>query len=213
MSNTTKSIDLNFKPASYFLSLESATLLLSSIKGVERRRAVKELIDSGRLDEVPEFLGKSALSDEEREALGAIHPAFMGGEYLPDLEEDEVEIARITIRSVMSDATSVYARREEGEIRYRVVDEYGGETLRGVGPAEMSSDTPLTLEELVDFFDDAWPLMDVLQMNYPGDLEGMLGFFAADSEFYDEIDDLYRERVIAEFKETEGSVQSAASDP
>jgi hypothetical protein len=53
----------------------------------------------------------------------------MGGEYLPDLKQDEVEIARITIASTTQDVTSVFARRGKHRIYYRVVDEYGGETL------------------------------------------------------------------------------------
>ena len=59
---------------------------------------MRRLIDAGGLDSVPEFLLQSALSDEVRQALGRIHPAMMGGEYLPNLTPNEVEIARITDR-------------------------------------------------------------------------------------------------------------------
>ena len=44
-------------------------------------------------------------------------------EYLPDLMENEVAIARITIASITLDVTSVYARLGKNRIRYRVVDE------------------------------------------------------------------------------------------
>ena len=39
--------------------------------------------------------------------------------------------------------------------------------------------------------------MDVLEMNYEGNLEGKLDFFSGRSEFYDEFDALLRERVCA----------------
>jgi hypothetical protein len=38
-----------------------------------------------------------------RSALGRLHPSFMGGEYLPDRRDTEVEIARINIDSTTSD--------------------------------------------------------------------------------------------------------------
>jgi hypothetical protein len=53
----------------------------------------------------------------------------MGGEYLPDRRDTEVEIARIKIDSTTSDMTSVYARPGKDRINYRVVDEYWGDTL------------------------------------------------------------------------------------
>ncbi|MDP2325742.1 MAG: hypothetical protein Q8N51_17180 [Gammaproteobacteria bacterium] len=148
------------------------------------------------------FLAKSALSQAERRAIGRIHPMFMGGEYLPDMDEQEVEIARISIHSTTSDVTSVYARRGQDGIAYRVVDEYEGETLSGDN--ERTSKSPLSLEELTEFFLGAWPLMDVLEMNYEGDLDGMLGFFWADSAFYPALDALLRERVEEAFGEAAG---------
>ena len=124
-------IDLDYRPASYFWPHGLATHLLARVKGAARKAALKDLIDAGRLDEVPAFLAKSALSEAERRAIGRIHPALMGGEYLPDLDETAIEIARISIRSTTGDVTSLYARRGEGCIHYRVVDEYGGDTLTG----------------------------------------------------------------------------------
>jgi hypothetical protein len=122
-------IDLGFRPTSYFWPLGLETHLLARIKGAERKLALQTLIGAGRLDEVPAFLAQSALDPEERRAVGRIHPAFMGGEYLPDMKQEEVAIARITIASTTQDVTSVYARRGKGRIHYRVVDEYGGDTL------------------------------------------------------------------------------------
>src|SRR3989442_15456290 len=88
-------IDLEFRPRSYFWPLGLETHLLARIKGAERKAELQRLIDAGRMDEIPNFLVQSALGGAERQALGRIHPALMGGEYLPDLLENEVVIARI----------------------------------------------------------------------------------------------------------------------
>ncbi len=193
VTTTAAAINLDYRPASYFWPHGLATHLLARVKGAERKAALRALIDAGRIDEVPELLAKSALSDAERQAIGRIHPALMGGEYLPNLHDTEIEIARISIQSVTSDVTSVYARRGEGCIHYRVVDEYEGDTLSG--ERERTTTQPLTLGELVDYFTSTWPFIDVLRMNYEDDLEGMLGFFSGDSAFYAKFDNLLRERV------------------
>ena len=86
-------IDFAFRPRSYFWPLGRETHLLTRIKGAERKAALKRLIDAGRIDEIPDFLAQSTLSETERQALGRMHPAFMGGEYLPNMLQTEVEIA------------------------------------------------------------------------------------------------------------------------
>jgi hypothetical protein len=192
-------IDLAFHPLSYFWPLGLQTHLLACIKGAERKAALKQLIDARRLDEIPEFLAQPALSEAYREALGRIHPAFMGGEYLPDLTPNEVAIARITIASTTQDVTSVYARRGKHRIYYRVVDEYEGETLSG--RTTRTSSRPLTLGELETFFNGAWSIFDVLAMNFGHDgydLDRMLRFVVdVESQFYPQIGRLYRQRIEA----------------
>jgi len=190
-------IDLGFRPKSYFWPLGLETHLLSRIKGAERKAALKQLIDGGRLDDIPAFLAQSSLSNEERRAIGRIHPAFMGGEYLPDLMANEVMIARITIASTTQDVTCVYARRGKNRIRYRVVDEYEGETLSG--RTTRTSTKPLTLGELSAFFDGAWSIFDVLEMNFGHDgydADEMQRFVVGlDSQFYPDFGRLYRRRI------------------
>ncbi len=190
-------IDLSFRPASYFWPLELERHLLARIKGAERKAAVQRLIDAGRLDEIPSFLRQSSLSNTDRQAIGRIHPAFMGGEYLPDLTSHEVEIARITIASVTQDVACVRARRRKGRIFYRVVDEYEGDTLSE--KRTRTSTRPLTLGQLECFFNGAWSVFDVLQMNFGDegyDLTQMQRFvIGIESEFYPTIDALYRQRI------------------
>ena len=198
-----KPFDLNFRPKSYFWDLGAESELLTHIKGAARREALQQLIDQGQRAKIPDFLSRAKLSDEERTAIGRIHPYFMGGEYLPDQEDGEVEIARIEINSTTGDVTSVYASLADSGIHYRVVDEYGGDTLSG--PSEMDSSLPLTLGELESFFTDAWPLMEVLEMNFQDDVEGMLGFFRAHSQFYPELDALLRQRVLEAYPKATSS--------
>lgn len=192
-------IDLGFRPASYFWPMGLETHLLSRIKGAERKAALKRLIDSGRLEDIPAFLAQSGLSQDERQMLGRLHPAFMGGEYLPDLTSNEVMVARIVIASTTQDVVCVYARRTKQRIHYRVVDEYGGDTL--TERRSRTSVRPLTLGHLEAFFNGAWSIFEVLDCNFAEDgydLDEMQDFVVAiESEFYPEFGALYRQRIAA----------------
>ena len=193
-----ETIDLAFRPKGDFWPLGVEKHLLTHIKGAARRAMLERMIEEGRFSEIPAALAKARLTDEERAAIGRIHPRLMGGEYLPDMSDDEVEIARIEIASTTFDVTSVYARRKpDGRIQYRVVDEYDGGTL--TGKKKRVAAKPLTLGELETFFLESWPLLDVLQMNFDGDVEAMLDFFVGRSEFYPDFDQLLRQRVVDTF--------------
>jgi hypothetical protein len=192
-------IDLCFRPKSYFWPLGLETHLLSRIKGAERKAALQRLIDSGHLEDLPDFLAQSALDADDRMALGRLHPAFMGGEYLPDLLPREVMVARITIASVTQDVTCVYARRTKQRIHYRVVNEYEGDTLSE--RRTRTSVKPLTLGELEAFFNGAWSIFQVLEANFADDgydRDEMQAFVVGvESEFYPEFGALYRARIAA----------------
>jgi len=103
------------------------------------------------------------------EGLESVHPMFMGGNYFPEMEDGEVEIARIEIASTTSDVRSLFAKMADGQIHFRVVDEYEGGTL--TGPSEMKSEKALTLGEMADFFLSAWSLIEVLEMNFETDVD------------------------------------------
>jgi hypothetical protein len=190
--------NLSFRPKSYVWPLGLKTHALSSIKGADRNAFAAQFFEEGREAEIPAKVLQPSLSESDRRRAGAIHPSLMGGEYLPDNDPGEIEIARITLASVTQDVTSVYAARTSDGIRFRVVDEYDGETL--TAPSEFTSAEPLTLGELFDFVMEALDLYSVLEMNF-GDSgyarEQVLAFFDASSEFYPEWDRLLRSRVEA----------------
>ena len=200
----TDAIDLEYRPSSYFRPQPLEEYVLSRVKGAVVKAHLRELLAADQHDEVARLLREEGVPEDEVRALGGIHPLFMGGNYLPNPRPGEVEIARIFIESTTGDVTAVYAQPHEGRIRYRVVDEYSGGTLRK-SKARLKADSPLTLGELYDFFTGAWPLHAVLDMNFQGDVEGMLGFFVAESDFYPDLDALCRQRVLEAFpKEAEG---------
>ena len=198
-SHPGNAIDLQYRPTTYFRPEKLEKYLLSKVKGAVVRRKLKRLFDAGRHAEVRELLEDPAFPAVDRKVLESIHPMLMGGNYLPDTKDGEVEIARICIDSTTSDVTSVYAKPHLGAIRYRVVDEYDGDTLDG--PAKAKTKEPMTLGEFAEFFLKAWSLIRVLRMNYPDDVEGALGFFRAESDFYPDFDRLCRQRVRERYAE------------
>ena len=158
------SIDLKFRPRSYFWAKAHGIQLLSDIKGANRRLVYEQALELDDVSELDPAISSHALDETDRKDLGQLHPWFMGGEYLPNAQPKEVEIARITIASTTQDVTSVYARPLGKRIAYRIVDEYGGETLSGV--SARTSMLALTLGELVKFFISGWELLVVLDCNF-----------------------------------------------
>ena len=194
-------IDLDFRPSTYFKPQNLEKHLISIIKNAVVKRKLQTLFDEGRHAEVKELLGTHGISDEDTKSLEAIHPMFMGGNYLPDSEDGEVEIARISLSSVTADVACINACLREGTIHYRIIDEYDGDTIDG--DTEFESEQPLTLGKLTDIFMAAWSLIDVLAMNFNDDLDASLGFFSATSDFYPNFDRLCRRRVTEHFTSTE----------
>jgi len=193
---------VRYRPRDYFGRHDLQTALLTQVKGTVRRKALLDAIEEGEFNEVPDALKGPALSEPVRQFVGSLHPALMGGEYLPTVENVEVEIARISIQSTTGDVTSVYARLSGKRIAYRVVDEYGGDTLSG--NTRRTSSRPLTMGQLIDFFLGAWDLFVCLEANFEGDLERMLEFFEGDSEFYPYFDSELRRRVRERFPPLSG---------
>jgi hypothetical protein len=146
---TYPNIDYMQCPASYWEDEDVLACLLRDLKGTERRKLITKCWREGTLDELPEDFLKNTLDEEDRERFGRLSPACMGGEYLPDYQPGETEIARLELRSITADVISIRARRAGGRIVYSIVDEYATEFEQ----QRQSSRKPLTLAELVRFID------------------------------------------------------------
>ena len=86
--------DLDFGPKSYWGPQNLSAYFGSHITGELRRQAAKRDAVSGSDLSVP---CEPSLDSTTRSIQGSIHPWLMGGEYLPPLRPDEVEIARVTL--------------------------------------------------------------------------------------------------------------------
>jgi hypothetical protein len=198
-------IDLDFTPAGYFAFRDLHLALPSDIKGQARRTLARQLAAEGR--ELPRDLAAPELSAEDRQMWGAIHPALMGGEHLPPMKRDEVEIARISLKSVTGDQISVRARRQSDRVVYSIVDEYEGEN----GDYELhpkTSGKPLSMRQLIELLDRAcerggavmspvvWQVEDGTSS-----IDDMRGFVTVESDFYPDLGAYYEARFERYFAE------------
>jgi hypothetical protein len=185
---------MDFRPETYFENLPSRTLLLSSVNGEERRAALERAIDEEGLDGAAPFLGEPLLDDEERKVWGSGHPAFMGGEYLPAMGQEEVEIARIVLASVTQDVITIRARRQGRFITYSVHDEYES----AIEMAFDRSTRPLTMRRLIHFINGTRlsdsdrvglvrPWIDINVAEGGADPESLRGFVKIKSVFYPQL--------------------------
>jgi hypothetical protein len=188
------------RPASYWGLLAEVEEIILRIPGTERRSIAKRILDTAGFEGLRGWLAKEELSEAERTAWGRIHPALMGGEFLPPIEAAEVEIARIAIASTTGDVISVRATHEADGIRYSIVDEYETEFT----PTIERSKQPLSLRELIELIDgssrgedDAGVVLPILAMNYEysDDPETLTSFISVSSAYYPGLGAFYDERI------------------
>src|SRR5512140_1979700 len=79
--------DLDFRP-DYWNPADPVTAIVANIKGAVRRGLVVQALrrepgDPAAATDIPEDLREDALEEGDRIMWGRIHPAMMGGEYLP----------------------------------------------------------------------------------------------------------------------------------
>ena len=130
--------------------------IVRRIKGNYRRRFVSRAIQDEGVNSVPDAWKNHDISEVLKGWLGRQNPQFRGGEDLPDLENGEVEIARLTLaNSVHGEVTSLRAKltKQDGKISLRMVDEYESEIKLPYQLANM----PLTSEQVIGLFRDADP--------------------------------------------------------
>lgn len=207
----TDTIDVNFRPGTYFRPHRLEEYLLTRVRGRAARRLLRELFAAGRHDDAVQLLGPDGLDPSLQRSLERIHPRYMGGAYLPAMRPNEVEIASVTLASTLSDVTSVYVRKSGSRFHYRVVDEYNGEMLQG--RTTRTSVRPLTLRELTEFFFGAWDLLDLLDSTFDDEYRHeMLDFFSASSSFYLDFGAYSRQLVHARFPELAQEIHDDEDD-
>lgn len=143
--------DLAFQPRSYWGPASLQDHFGSRVTGEVRRQGI--MADAAADQAITQPL---SIDEPERSRRAAIHPMLMGGEYLPPLEIDEVEIARVVLQSTMLDVVSIRARRLASSITYRIVDEHE-EAFWEYTCQPARSPQPLTLRQLIDLMEGALP--------------------------------------------------------
>lgn len=188
--------DLGFRPKSYWGPQTVKTWLGSHVKGELRKQQALEDSEEDHFDS--EIIAES-LSDEHRSSAARVHPWLMGGEYLPDLMPNEVEIARITMKSATMDVISIRARKTKHRIIYRIVDEYEPDFWEEQYPlAQKTSVKPLSMRELITLIDSAGDvgLVGAYRDYYDDNIveegpEKYYDFETASSAFYPELERWY----------------------
>ncbi len=80
------SINMNYRPSTYWPESENREQRLTKILGKARRDITRKILNSGgikELNDVGAELSQGELGGNDRQAWGSLHPNFMGGEYLP----------------------------------------------------------------------------------------------------------------------------------
>tara|TARA_B100000686_G_scaffold277929_1_gene297640 strand:- start:362 stop:1045 length:684 start_codon:yes stop_codon:yes gene_type:complete len=200
-----RGIKYSFRPKSYWGEDNILQALLRDVKGAERRKMIKTYYEQGNFQELEESFSKASLSDEERFRLASIHPMFMGGEYLPDCQAGETEIARITLRSTTQDVISIRAKKEDGLLWYSVADEYDQNEYSLL---PICSKKPFSLKELIELLDSSSQVGGYsggLSLSYINsnaeagmDRESLEDFTTISSEIYPQLEKHYN-RVFADW--------------
>lgn len=200
-------IDYDFRPDSYWApACNPLQAALRNVKGRHRREMIRDYHEAGVLEQLHENLLADTLDQQERQSLGAIHPTFMGGEYLPNYGRSEVEIARIELESTTYDVISLRARPVGTRIKYRLVDEYSSEYRL----PQQTSSRPLSLGELIRFLDSV-EQVDVSEPSWTqfgfgfsssqcnlecgADLETLRDFTRVESDYYPDLACHYVEAI------------------
>jgi hypothetical protein len=95
----TESIDLNYRPKSYFGPRRIESCLISQVKGAVFRHELEKLFAEGRYQEIKSILGAEEVSSSDVKAMSAVHPMFMGvldlgAVFRPLLDLVEVAVVR-----------------------------------------------------------------------------------------------------------------------
>ena len=189
--------DLSFQPKTYWDLRDVLTHVEAKIPGKVRKELVKHALQND--ETVPSKYLKSSLSEDLKQSIGSIDPSFLGGEFLPELGENDVIIASINLKSTTSDVIAVIARLTDKGIEYRVEDEYMDSYPEGEEHYKVQpnfSKEPLSFKELINLIDNAREgggLIDSAKNYYPEEPEEYYDFATAESAFYPQLRDWYDE--------------------
>ncbi len=78
-----KNIDYGFRPESYDLPANPLQAILGDVQGTARKAIIRYLEARGQLSDLPAAQLQQLLDGQRCDPSAAIHPTFMGGEYLP----------------------------------------------------------------------------------------------------------------------------------
>ena len=142
-------------PIDYFAPARSLKeAVLRRIKGDYRRQFIDEVIRKEGLDSIPAQWTMHELDELFKRVLMSRNPRNRGGEDLPNLEDGEVEIARVClVDTVHGEVISLRAHKSEGLIQLRLIDEYQTEFEL---PTQ-SINHPFTSAELIEFLSGCDP--------------------------------------------------------
>ena len=169
--------NLDYRPNSYWGPQLLETAILSKIKGQERKEMVSHYLKSNELSPDSYWLNES-LPDDIRNAYGQMHPSFIGGEYLPDTKDKEVEIARVVLNSATQDVYSFRAKKLKNNIKYSIHDEYENTFELAI----KTSTKPLKFSEVIKLIE--FSTVNEIQ-EYPAVYGG-----SRDWQFYNDNEDL-----------------------
>lgn len=214
---TMRPIDYAFRPGDYWGIDSIARQVLSRIAGSVRRDEVECILETEGPDGLERLLARDPnlldelLEEKDRDFRARIHPKLMGGEYLPRLKPDEVEIARVELlASVLNDVIRVTARSCKRGIRFAVQNEYP-EFGRYRQPFFYRRQ-PLSLGELVELIDhsaqDGWRSGGLVYSFFDEVIEGgpatprtSEGLVQVRSVYYPELGEHYRRSLEARLEE------------
>ena len=202
--------DLNFRPESYFDDLTLEQKLQSKIMGQLRSEMVVRNVRQGS---VPSELLRSNLSEPVRNAQGGIHPWMMGGEYLPELYPNEVELCRVVLKSTTMDVASFRVRKQKYRFVYRIVDEYSNTFIL----KQRTSIKPLSMAKVIEILDtsqmifydskEEWDEVGLIKPHihywkeYGDEREEVVDFVTVQSPFYPDLENYYENQKEIWFDE------------
>jgi hypothetical protein len=192
-----------FRPDTYWPNALTLEQLLAGIRWKTRQDIARRLYAEKGFPALSEFLVKPGLDEHERDDWILRGPSCMGGEFLPALAPEHIEIARVSMASTTSDQFSIRRLREVDHIPYSIVGEYEDEEGMSYDLPFETSNAPLSMQELLAFMDGATYQNDLypsgtlssswFMMHEFGhdDVAGVNEFLSLSSPFYPSINACY----------------------